>query len=117
PVSGSLGTLLDRSRPGRIAAVMTFVPPNGKIAKTIARRVVALVAALSLTSVAADDALRASIEAGDLSSLAILIDRGADLNETDVDGATALHWAVYADRLDAARLLVEAGVDATLASR
>src|SRR5690606_25035086 len=50
-------------------------------------------------------------------TLAVLIDGGADLNETDVDGAAPLHLAVYADRLDAARLLIESGADATRASR
>jgi len=95
-----------------------FSPPDGKIAKTIAKRLAALGSALMLTGIAAaDDALRTSIEAGDLPFLAALIDRGADVNEPDIDGASPLHWAVYADRLDAARMLVESGADATLASR
>jgi len=65
----------------------------------------------------ADDGLRASIEASDLAALTTLIDSGANVNETDIDGATPLHWAAYADELEAARLLVAAGADVTIATR
>lgn len=34
-----------------------------------------------------------------------------DVNETQADGATALHWAAYWDDLETARLLVGAGAD------
>jgi ankyrin repeat protein len=42
-----------------------------------------------------------------------LIDRGADVNATAPDGATALHWASYWDALDAAEMLLRAGADAS----
>jgi ankyrin repeat protein len=65
----------------------------------------------------ASDLLRASIEAGDTDALASLIDDGAEVDGVDVDGATALHWAVYADQLEAAQLLLAAGADPTRKSR
>jgi uncharacterized protein len=65
----------------------------------------------------ASDLLRASIEDGDTDALASLIDDGADVNGVDVDGATALHWAVYADQLEAAQLLLAAGAEPTRKSR
>ena len=65
----------------------------------------------------ASDFPRASIETGDTDALASLIENGADVNGTDVDGATALHWAVYEDQLEAAQLLLAAGADPTITSR
>jgi len=96
----------------------TFDGANSRIATTIASGLVALWTAWPIAAAGeSSDALRASVEAGDLASLETLIEAGADIRETDADGASALHWAVYADQLDAARLLIEAGADATLASR
>lgn len=85
---------------------------------TNVRLLAMLTATLLLTRVVvANEDLRAYIEASDLVTLAAVIDEGADVNETDIDGAAALHWAAYADELDAARLLVDADADANLATR
>jgi len=40
-----------------------------------------------------------------------------DINATQVDGMTALHWAVYHDRGDLVRRLLDAGADASAANR
>jgi ankyrin repeat protein len=47
---------------------------------------------------------------GDKAALKTLLQRRADVNAPQVDGATALHWAVYRDDLDAVDLLLGAGV-------
>ena len=39
------------------------------------------------------------------------------VNAPQVDGMTALHWAVYHDRLDLVRRLLDAGADASAANR
>ena len=39
------------------------------------------------------------------------------MNATQVDGATALHWAVYRDDLEAADLLIRAGANVKAANR
>ena len=44
-----------------------------------------------------------------------LIDGGADVNAPQADGATALHWAAHYGDSDLARLLLEAGADASVA--
>jgi ankyrin repeat protein len=44
-------------------------------------------------------------------AIATLLDEGADINEVDSDGTSALHWAVYSGYYDAAALLLERGAD------
>ena len=46
-----------------------------------------------------------------------LLDAGADVNATQVDGMTALHWAVYNDDVATARMLVRAGAKVSAANR
>jgi len=72
---------------------------------------------LFASSTVASEALRASIESGDTSELMSLLEDGADVNETDVDGAGPLHWAVYGDHYEAAQLLLRAGASPGLESR
>jgi ankyrin repeat protein len=46
---------------------------------------------------------------GDRATLTTLLQRKADVNAPQVDGSTALHWAVYRDELDTVDLLIRAG--------
>ena len=46
---------------------------------------------------------------GDLAAARALIQKGADVNGAQGDGATALHWAVYRDSVDAVDILMRAG--------
>ena len=46
-----------------------------------------------------------------------LIDSGADVNATQVDGMTALHWAVYHDDAVTAELLVRSGANVAAENR
>jgi ankyrin repeat protein len=45
----------------------------------------------------------------DRTGLRTLLERGADVNAAEPDGATALHWASYRDDLESADLLIKAG--------
>ena len=54
---------------------------------------------------------------GDRAAVRSLIAQKADVNATQVDGATALHWAVYRDDLETADLLLQAGAKVNLANR
>lgn len=45
-----------------------------------------------------------------------LVERGADVNATAPDGATALHWASYWDDVEAAALLLGAGAEPSAAN-
>jgi uncharacterized protein len=54
---------------------------------------------------------------GDRAALRLLLQQKADVNAPQVDGATALHWAVYRDNLETANLLIRAGANARAANR
>ena len=54
---------------------------------------------------------------GDQAALRTLLQQQADVNAPQVDGATALHWAVYHDDLDTVDLLLRAGAKADAANR
>ena len=52
----------------------------------------------------------------DAEAVSTLVEQQVDLDATQADGATALHWAVYLDDLDVARRLIFAGADAAAAN-
>ena len=56
-----------------------------------------------------------AVRNGDAAVVRALVERGVDVTAPAGDGATALHWAAYADDLETAELLLRAGasVDAT----
>ena len=46
-----------------------------------------------------------------------MLDHGADIHYQDKDKDTPLHWAVYGDKLEAVKLLIQRGADKNLANR
>jgi ankyrin repeat protein len=54
---------------------------------------------------------------GDQAALRRLVQQKADVNAAQVDGATALHWAVYNNDVTAARLLLNAGARGDVQNR
>jgi ankyrin repeat protein len=58
-----------------------------------------------------------AVEKKDRAKVAALLKKGADVNAAQVDGMTALHWAVYHDDLSTATLLVKAGANARAGNR
>jgi uncharacterized protein len=53
---------------------------------------------------------------GDNEALRALLQKKADVNATDGDGSTALHWASYRDDVEGARLLLRAGAKVNAAN-
>src|SRR5579862_4771025 len=53
---------------------------------------------------------------GDKTAVKTLIDKKADVNAPQADGATALQWAAYRNDLDMADLLLRAGANVKLAN-
>ena len=54
---------------------------------------------------------------GDRAAVQTLMQQKADVNAAQVDGATALHWAVYRDDLELADVLIRAGANVKAANR
>jgi uncharacterized protein len=54
---------------------------------------------------------------GDKAALRTLIQQKANINAPQIDGATALHWAVYRDDAELADMLLRAGADVKAANR
>ena len=71
--------------------------------------------ALSAISFAAT--LPQAAQQGDTAEVRRLLSASTDVNQTDAEGATALHWAVRADDDALVRLLLDAGADASMATR
>ena len=54
---------------------------------------------------------------GNRETVRSLLQRKADANGPQIDGTTALHWAVRADDADMADMLIRAGANVSLANR
>jgi ankyrin repeat protein len=76
-----------------------------------------LVAGLASAAPQGAPPLIGAAESGDRADVSRLLDQGAAVDARAVDGTTALHWAVRADRLDTVRVLLESGADASAADR
>ena len=77
---------------------------------------VLLVCATAFVGGAGSDVADAVMK-GDKAAVRKLLTQKADVNATQVDGATALHWAVYRDDLETVDLLLRAGAKVTAANR
>jgi ankyrin repeat protein len=66
----------------------------------------------ALNSAVADAAMK-----GDKGALRMLVQKKADINASQADGATAIQWAAYRNDLEMADILIAAGADVKLANR
>ncbi len=76
-----------------------------------------VVALLCLGAAPADDPLIEAVKDGDADRVRALIAAQVDVNGTDADGTTALHWAANRDDLETTGLLIDAGADVAAANR
>jgi ankyrin repeat protein len=75
-----------------------------------------LISAASLAAAGSAD-LPDAVMNGNKAAVRSLLLKKADVNATQVDGTTALHWAVRGDDLETADLLIKAGANVTAANR
>ena len=66
---------------------------------------------------AADVRIVAAIKAKDAAAVRTLLQQRADVNASDVEGMTALHWAAHWNDAETVRLLIAAGAKAAVANR
>lgn len=85
------------------------------------RRMSGLVILVLGLAVAAGAAERVTLadaaEQRDKALIRTQLEAGADVNATQIDGTTALHWAAYHEDVDTAALLVKAGANVNAANR
>jgi uncharacterized protein len=73
---------------------------------------------LSLLTAGGDTArLVDAVRSGDREAIQSLLKNRSDVNASEADGTTALHWAVRSDDLQTAQLLLKAGANANAANR
>jgi ankyrin repeat protein len=70
----------------------------------------------SILGAAASDVADAAMK-GNREAVRSLLQQKADVNARQMDGTTALHWAVRADDLETAALLIRAGANVSAANR
>ena len=93
-------------------AVCRFVRTLAVTAARMSTACLTLAAVLTLTSVAsAADTLATLIQTGDRDAALELIDTGTDVNASQGDGTTPLHWAVYRIDVDLSRTLLDHGAE------
>ncbi|MSO83469.1 MAG: ankyrin repeat domain-containing protein [Acidobacteria bacterium] len=69
------------------------------------------------TDAAAQSEVADAVMKGDAATLRALLQKKSDVNASQVDGTTALHWAVYRDDLASATLLIASGANVKAATR
>src|SRR5262245_65626412 len=69
-----------------------------------------------LSNAAVRRALVDAAKTGDKESVRSLLQKGTNVNATDADGTTALHWASYHDDVETADLLIRAGAKVNAAN-
>ncbi len=77
---------------------------------------VALLSVASLPGAPASDVADAAMN-GNKDAVRSLLQQKANVNAPQIDGTTALHWAVRADDLETADLLIRAGANVSAANR
>jgi uncharacterized protein len=82
----------------------------------LARCIVLLTVASFVAAAAARPAIIEAVRKGDKDTLRTLIQKGANVNESEADGATALHWASYRDDLQSVDTLLKAGAKVNAAN-
>src|SRR5687767_1481405 len=77
---------------------------------------VVLLLSISSLHAAGSDLADAAMR-GNKQAVRSLLEQKADVNGAQVDGTTALHWAVRSDDLETAELLIRAGANVSAANR
>src|SRR5580658_3124290 len=72
---------------------------------------------LGTSSAAVNSPVADAAMKGDTAALRVLIQKKADVNVVQADGATAIQWAAYRNDSDMADILIAAGANVKVANR
>ncbi len=78
--------------------------------------IVALLTGMSVTAASSEPELVRAVKAQNREIVRALLAQGADVNASQGDGATALHWAVHRDDRETADLLIQADAEVNAAT-
>ncbi|MEE9617517.1 MAG: ankyrin repeat domain-containing protein [Anaerolineae bacterium] len=87
-----------------------------KVKRFGGRWMVALLSVGSLMAQVSDLRLADAVREGDRETIRVLLDESVDVNASQGDGATALHWAAHRNDLETAELLIDAGANVNAAN-
>ena len=73
-------------------------------------------AAVSLAQATTAPPIIQLVKEADHAALSALVANGADVNVTEGDGATALHWAAHRNDVESVHLLIKGGADVNIAN-
>src|SRR5688572_4452191 len=79
--------------------------------------IVPMLAVIGLGAAERGTPLIDAVKKGDAQAVRALRQQRADVNISETDGATARHWAVHRDDVEAAELLIRAGANVSVANR
>lgn len=96
---------------------MSLRPAAPRFIKCGVLLTVSLMGAAYLNSAMASTPLIDAVKRGDVNTVKSLLARKADVNATDPDGSTALHWAAQGNQPVIAGLLIDAGAKVNASTR
>lgn len=79
--------------------------------------IVPVLAMMSLAAAGREASLIEAAKVGEVQTVRALVKQRVDLNATEADGSTALHWAVHRDYVEIADALIRAGANVKAANR
>jgi len=85
--------------------------------RSICGAAVALMVSTTAFAIGVDSRLADATRKGDRAAVRTLLQQKVDVNSLAADGTTALHWAVRADDLELAELLIRAGANVSAGDR
>ncbi len=88
-----------------------------QFAGSLARWLLAFAVFINPVDAVGQPPLIEAVKQADLVAVRALLDQGAAVDVPEVDGTTALHWAVHRDDIEVAELLIRAGAAVTATNR
>ncbi len=103
------------ARRGRYRGSITAAEASSRTHRAV--RILLIAVLLGTAGASAQNPLIEAVKEGNLEAVRARLRDGADVAVPELDGTTALHWAVHRDDHELAELLIDAGADVTATNR